>query len=454
MIIPVLIVLIVVALLVVILMISKGSPKSSGSSKKRNSGLQRKGSASLIKDYEKRLSHDPHNVSALEGLGELYYEDKNWEKVWAIYKTLYEISGVHPEIDIAKVTQKMGVAALNLEKPDDAINALLISGKKNPDSFETNFNLGKAFYLKQIYDKAAICFKKCKLIAPDNTSCNEYLGLSLFKCSKYKESLNYLKKALDDHPENKELLYNMAVAMSESGLSDKALKVFMHLRPDPQFGALSCLEAGKMHERNKDYKSAIADYEIAFKLQNVPEQTLLQLKYRCANDYIAMHDIPNGLSLLKNIQATKTGYKDVDALVMRYQELNQNQNLQIYLLSGTSDFVALCRRIISSFYKDSFVKIEDVSVASESIEVICNVESNKWEAKTLFRFYRTTTVIGDIYIREFHTKMRDAKCDNGICVTMGSFSDSAHKYTEGRPVDLIEKDELSKILKKINLGNK
>lgn len=453
MIIPILIVIIVIALLVVILMMSKGSGKTDRSAKKRSSNLQKKGSYALIKDYEKKLSHDPHNVMALEGLGELYYEDKNWEKVWAVYKTLYDISAAHPDINIPKTTQRMGVAALNLEKLDEAINALLISGKKNPDSFETNFNLGKAFYLKQVYDKAAICFKKCKLIAPDNSSCNEYLGMCLFKCSKYREALNFLKKALDEHPENKELLYDMAVAMSESGLSDKALKVFMHLRPDPQFGALSCLEAGKMHERLKDYKNAIADYQIGLKLQNVPEQTLLQIKYRCANDYIAIHDISSGLAMLKSIQASKSGYKDVDNLVMRYQELNQNQNLQVYLLSGTSDFVALCRKIISIFYKDGFVKFEDVSVASESIEIICTVESNKWESKSLFRFYRTQTVIGDIYIREFHTKMRDAKCDSGICVTMGSFSESAHKYTEGRPVDLMEKDELSKILKKINMAN-
>ena len=47
--------------------------------------------------------------------------------------------------------------------------------------------------------------------------------------------------------------------------------------------------------------------------------------------------------------------------------------------------------------------------------------------------------------------MRDAKCDNGVCITMGSFSESAHKFTEGRPVDLVEKEQLSKILKKINM---
>lgn len=453
MIIPILIVLIVLALIVVVLIIAKGSNKKDTSGKKLSNTIQKKGSSAVIKDLEKKLSHDPHNVNALQTLGNLYFEEKNWEKVWSIYKTLYDISSAHPEVDIAFCTQKMGIAAFFLQKYDEAGNALLLSGKKNPDSFDTNFYLGRTFYEKKIFDKAAICFKKARLISQGNSSCNEYLGLSLFHSQKYRDCLPYLKATLDEHPDNKELLYNMAVAMGECGMGDKALKVFIHLRPDPQFGALSCLEAGKMHERSKDFKAAISDYEIALKLQNIPEQTLLQIKYRCANDYIAINNISAGLTMLKSIQAQRTGYKDVEALVTRYSELNQNQNLQVYLLSGTSDFVALCRKIIQIFYKDAFVKVEDVSVASESIEIICSIESNKWEAKSLFRFYRTQTVIGDIYVREFHSKMRDAKCDNGVCITMGSFSEGAHKYTEGRPVDLIEKEQLSKMLKKINIMN-
>ena len=453
MLIPVLIAVTVAVVLITIILIvsgAKGKAQTAKTDRLANS-IQKKGVSAVAKEYEKKLVHDPHNVEALTSLGAVYYDDGNWEKAWGIYKTLYDLSSAHTEIDMAEVTRKWGIAAYYLKKYDDAINALLFSVKKEPDSFETNFFLGSSFWEKQVYDKATYCFKKCKLIAPENTDVNKSLGMCLFKGQKYRDSLPYLKKALDVEPENKELLYDMAVAMTEVGMSDKALKIFIHLRPDPNFGAQSCLEAGKMHERVKDFQAAISDYEIAGKLQNVPEQIMLQIKYRCANSYIASNNIPKGLVLLKQIQQQHPGYKDVDSLVSRYQELNQNQNLQVYLMSGTSDFVALCRKFITTFFKNAFVKIEDVSVAAESIEIICDVESNKWEAKNMFRFYRTQTVIGDIYVREFHAKMRDAKCDNGYCVTMGSFSESAHKYTEGRPIDLIEKDALCAALKKINM---
>ena len=413
--------------------------------------IKKKGETYLIKEAEKKLTHDPHNVNALEFLGDISYNNKDWEKTWNIYKTLYDISAAHKEIDVGKTSLRMGIAAFYLKKQNEAVNALIIAVKRIPDSFEGLYYLGRALFEVGTYDKAAFCFKKAKILKPENNELNQYIGLSLFKLQKYRECIPFLKKVLEEKSENKEILFDIAVAMAEIGINERAVKIFMHLRPDPVYGAQSCVEAGKIHERNRDYLSAVQDYEIGMKLQNVPEQTMLTIKYRCANSYIQMKEISKALALFKQIQMVKTGYKDVDALVVRYNELNQNKNLQTYLMAGTSDFIALCRRFVSTYHKDCFVKIEDVQVISQSAELVCTVESSKWSTKELFRFYRTQTVIGDIFIREFHTKIRDLKCDNGVCITMGSFSDSSHKYCEGRPIDLIEKDELCKILKKINV---
>ena len=452
MIFSVLIAVIVAAVLVVVIILVRGTKRKT-LVQDVSQRIQKKGKSAILKEIEKKLARDPHNVNALETIGNIYYSEKNWEKVWNVYKTLFDISTAHVEINIAKCTLRMGIAAFYLQKNEDAIASLMTSLKKEPENFDCNFYLGQALYNAGTYDKAIYCLKKARIIQPENIKINALLGQCLFKAQKFRDSLPFLKKVLDEHPDNKEILYDMAVAMSEVGMGDKAIKVFMHLRPDPQFGAQSCLEAGKIHERNKNFQEAVKDYEIALKLQNVPDQIMLQIKYRLGNTWIQLNDISKALIYLKQVQAIKSGYKDTDQLVARYSELNQNKNLQIYLMSGTSDFVALCRKFITTYYKDSFVKVEDVQVSSETVEIVCAIENPKWESKQLFRFYRTQNVIGDIYIREFHGKIRDAKCDQGCCVTMGSFSESSHKYTEGRPIDIIEKDELVKILKKINMFN-
>lgn len=450
MIISILIAVIVALLLVVAIVAIKGI-KRNEEKKDVSQKIQKKGKSAILKEAERKLAHDPHNVSALELIGDIYYSEKDWEKVWGVYKTLYDISSAHPEIDTGKSSLRMGISAFYLDKNEDAINALMYCIKKDPNNFECYLNLGKALMKANTFDKAVYCFKKAKVLQPENSEINMLLGTALFKSQKYRDCLPFLKRVLDENPGNKEILFEMAVAMTECGMGDKALKVFMHLRPDPEFGPQACLEAGKMHERVKDFAAAVKDYEIALKFQTVPEQILLQIKYRLANTCIALNDISKALTYLRQIQAAKPQYKDVDALVARYAELNQNKNLQTYLMSGTSDFVALCRKFISTYYKDAFVKVEDVQVASESVEIICDVETSKWEAKQMFRFYRTQNVIGDINIRDFHSKLRDTKCDNGVCISIGGFSDSAHKFIDGRPVDLIEKDDLVKILKRINM---
>jgi len=206
-----------------------------------------------------------------------------------------------------------------------------------------------------------------------------------------------------------------------------------------------------IHERTKLYQQAVQDYEIGLKLENVPPDMQTTLRYRLANAYISLNNIAKGLFYLRQIQSTMPNYKDVGTLVQRYQELNSNSNLQTYLMSGTSDFVALCRKFVEAYYPNAVVKIEDISVATESIEILCSVESSRWEDTELFRFYRNSGAVGELYVRDFHSKLRDIKCDRGFCVTAGTYTEEAHKYVEGRPIDLIEKTTLVSILKKIDM---
>ena len=236
---------VIVALLLVVLMVTVKSVKRKEDKQDVSQKIQKKGKSAILKEAEKKLAHDPHNVSALEMIGDIYYSEKNWEKVWNVYKTLYDISSAHPEIDIVKATLRMGIAAFFMDKNDDAVSSLMLCIKKDPNNFDCNLNLGKALMKANAFDKAVYCFKKAKVIQPEHNEVNLLLGTALFKSQKYRDSLPFLKRVLDENPGNKEILFDMAVAMTECGMGDKALKVFMHLRPDPNFGAQSCLEAGK-----------------------------------------------------------------------------------------------------------------------------------------------------------------------------------------------------------------
>ena len=441
---PILIAIIVVVGFIALLMVFSGSKGKSGR------GSKQKSRQVIIKDATRKLSQNPHNPDGLIPLANLYFQEQLWEKAYPLYETMLNIAVAHSEINLGQASLRQGICALKIGKNEEAFKGLLQARKINPDSFETNFYLGQAFINNKEVDKAIPLLRKALTINKEVPEIYKYLGLALYQNHNFKESLPYLKRALDITPDDKELLFSMADAMKEGGSGDRAIKVFMHLRPDPEFGARACLAAGMIHQNAKQHDKAVQDFEIGLKHINAPIEVITQIRYRLAHSYLETSDISHALVCLRDIQSTVPNYKDVPALIARYQELNQNSNLHTYLISNNSDFIALCRKIVSVYFGKAYVKVLDINAMSDCTEVQTEIETAKWEDSVLFRFYRPTGAIGELFIRDFHARIKDLKSGRGICFTAGTFTEEARKYIEGRPIDLTDKAGLIKILNRID----
>lgn len=437
-------VLIIVVFLVIITSIVGQRGKVQKGSKSRSR-------AAIIKSATKKLSQNPNNVPALTELSEFYYQEHDWERALPLFENLLKLAVTNKNIDYFHVALRQGETALKLKRPIDALRGLMSAAKINSDNFEVNYYIGQAHFLSGAADKAVPCLRRALTFNREMPGMNELMGLALYNIKNYKDSLPFLRRALEETPEDKTLLFSTADAMQQTGFGDKALKVFMHLRADPEYGARSCLAAGIMHMNGGTFDKAMQDFEIALKHENITPDTLLEVKYRLAGCYIQNNDVDQGLNLLKEIQMTNSSYRDVNAMVTRYTELKQNKNLQIYLTAGSGDFVALCRKLVEKFYGRAKIRILDISVTSDSTEVLTDIETAKWEDSVIFRFYRTTGAIGELHIRDFHGRIRDARAGRGVCVTAGTYSDEAKKFIEGRPIDLVDKSELIHRLKRVNV---
>lgn len=411
-----------------------------------------KNRAQIIREASRKLAQDPHNPEGLIALGDVYFNEHTWDKAYQIYDTMLNIAPAHREIDVYTAALRQGICALKLNKIQDAFRGLPAAYQINPSSFDVNYHLGLACYANKEYEKAIPCLKKALVANPEAQNVNAPLALSMYNAHHFKESLAFLRRALDENPDNKECLFAMADAMQESGYGDKAMKVFLHLRPDPEYGARSCLAAGMIHCRANQYEKAMQDFEIGLRHQNTLPEVTLEIRYRYAQACFATKNIGMGITQLREIQAVNPTYKDTAQLLSRYSELNQNKNLQVYLMSGSSDFVALCRKIVMAFYPKATIKIQDISVQPDHVEILLNVDSSKWEDTEIFRFYRTTGAVGELYVRDFQAKVSDSKADRGICFTAGNFSEEGRKYAEGRPIDLVQKEGLIKLLKKVDIS--
>lgn len=445
-------VVVVIGFIAILLVISskKGRRIESASVKKETAPVKTKNRNQIIRDATRKLSQDAHNIEALTALGDVYFKERLWDKAYPIYDTMWKIAGAHPEVDLFLASLRTGMCAAKINKPQEALTALTYAYRLNPHDFDVNYAIGLACFQNKEYEKAIPCLKKALVVNNDAEGLFFLLGQCYYNAHHYHECLPCFKKALDEDPQNKEALYDMADAMTEDGFGDKAMKVFMHLRPDPVFGARSCLAAGMIHSRNGDNEVAIQDFEIGLKHENTPTETKLEIQYRLAQCYFSTNQIARGLQELRKVQTVNPTYKDVAVLLARYQELSQNANLQTYLIAGTSDFVALCRKVVICMYREATVKIQDINVGPVFTDILASVDSAKWEDVEVFRFFRTTGSTGEIYLRDFHGHLHDIKADRGFCITAGSFTDEARKFVEGRPIDLIEKATLVNMLKKVD----
>ncbi|UKI55759.1 MAG: tetratricopeptide repeat protein [Treponema succinifaciens] len=320
-----------------------------GSTKDKKTSNRNK--AQIIKEANKKLAKNPHDPAGLIPLGDVYFSSQIWDKAYLIYNDLSKLDSKSGFVNLDECFLRLGISALQLGKNPEAVQALVSAYKINSVSFENNFYLGKAMFNQKLYEKSVPLFKKAILAKPESTGVYFLLAQSLYFAKKYRECLSFFKKALDEDPSNKEALFNMSDAMFQEGRGDRAIKIFMHLRADPVYGARSCLRAGIFHTKINDLNSAIQDYEIGLKHENEPSDIRVEIEYNLARCYFEKNQIAKGLALLKAIRNSVQNYKDVNSLINRYQELSQNNNLQIYISANSNDFVTLCRKFILTKYK-------------------------------------------------------------------------------------------------------
>jgi tetratricopeptide (TPR) repeat protein len=446
---PILAAVLALSIVIVVFIIIMGRSRDTMSG-----GVKRaRGGEAVLKNATKRLAQNPHDPEALYSMADFYFQEESWDKAMKTYETLADVlaSGPVAGIDNFYVYLNYALAALKLNLTDQAYKGFSNARNIKRDNFEVNYNLGALEFERKNYEKAIQLLQQARIQDPESPAALRYLGHALFRLKKPKEAMNFIRKAIDLAPEDKESLYTLAECYHEANQTEQALRIFSHLRPDPVMGPNACLISGTIHSEIRQDDLAIQDFEIGLKHQSIKPDVLVELRYRLATTYIKQNDIGKALPLLKLLQIENPSYKDVNVLIGKYQELNTNKNLHIFLMASSADFVALCRKVVMTYYGKAKVKITNISVnKNEWADILAEIDTSKWSDLIMFRFIRTQGSIGELIVRDFHSHLKEVKAGKGVCITVGNFTEEAKRYTEARLIDLIEKDRLAAILNAVD----
>jgi len=448
--IPILIGAFVLALAVVVFIFVMGRTGGGGGG---TGGKRIKNRDARLQDANRRLAHNPLDPQALFTLGEVYFEEEAWDKAMKAYEPLCDIVARTPVqgVDNFQVYLRYALSTQKLGMTEQAFRGFTLARTLKQDNYEVNFNLGVLEFERKNYEKTIQLLQQALVQNPDSAPALRYMGHAYFRMKKPKEAMGLIRKAIDLAPDDKESLYTLAECYYEANQTDQALRIFGHLRADPAMGPSACLISGTIHTEIRQNDLAIQDFEMGLRHDNIKPDILAELRYYLSTTYLKKNEIDKALSYLKLLQADNPSYKDVNVLLSKYQELNTNKNLQIFLMSSSADFVALCRKIVMTYFARAKVKILDISVnKNEWADILAEINTPKWSDLIMFRFIRTQGSIGEMIVREFHAHLKDVKAGKGVCMTVGIFSEEAKRFTEARLIDLIEKDRLTAILNTVD----
>lgn len=82
----------VIVFFVVMLALSSIMLVATVASKVGTRSSRRKDKESLMREASRRLAQDPYDIRGLSVLGDIHYQDQEWEKAFAMYATLVERS--------------------------------------------------------------------------------------------------------------------------------------------------------------------------------------------------------------------------------------------------------------------------------------------------------------------------------------------------------------------------
>ena len=103
------------------------------------------------------------------------------------------------------------------------------------------------------------------------------------------------------------------------------------------------------------------------------------------------------------------------------------------------------------FFPSEHMKITDITAAkNDYVDITAELTTDQSEDIALIRFIRSSASIGDIMLRDLYFRSKDIRAGKSICVTAGTFTDTAENFVEARTIDLVDNKGLLSMLSKIS----
>jgi tetratricopeptide (TPR) repeat protein len=404
--------------------------------------------AAAIRVAKKILTRDPRSTDGHYFLGLAYLAENKPELAMMELKTVNQIgqfTALCPEVPFRK---KIAELYAKFNQPEEALKEYLILIKREPNSPEYHYLIGKLFEERNRAPKAVEYYRKTIELDGRHWNAHFHLGMILYKAKKPVEAKTELEISIKLNPENYAASFYLGRLLKENHDYVPALASFEKSQKDPEYKTKALVERGACFMSMNNFEKAISELERAIKLgQENEESEILYARYFLAICHEKMRNIELAIEQWEKIYAKKPNFRDVSEKLGQYHEFRQDDYIKDYITAGQDEFIERCKDLSAVMG----LSVQDISPIPNGCQMVGVEAQSKWrnarKIPKLIRFLRIAEMVDESAIRGLHEEMKKFNVTRGILITSSTFSRLAMDFAESRPVELWNKDKLQELLK-------
>lgn len=404
-----------------------------------------------IKFAKQLIQKNQKNYLAHYYLGKAYVKDNKPELAIMEYKYVNDNALFGENLNELNFRKEYSELLLKYNQQNEALKNFLLLTKLEPRNAENFYQAGHIYELQNRYDIALGFMQKAALLDKKHAKAHAEIGLMLYRTKQFADAKKEISLALKISPETYSSYYYLGKILKDNKDLQGAIKAFEKAQRDPDVKIKAIIEHGSCYMIAGRYDNAMLDFlrEIELDKNNSFPETLYA-RYFLATCYEKSRKIDKAIEQWEEIYKRNKSFRDVASKLAEYKDLQTNDFMKDYLTCGNEDFSSICK---NASEKGLNLQILNCDIKKWGCQITGVIKSNDdWmnvrKQVLLLRFYREPDPIEEKTILETLDTMKQLNCTKSYVFSSSGFSQSARRFAENRPIELIEKQKLEAILSK------
>jgi tetratricopeptide (TPR) repeat protein len=406
----------------------------------------------LMRHAKTLLARNERNVDAHWYLGEAYRLEGKPELAVVEYRYISNSARYTVSANEKKVREALARTYLALGQLDESQKEFILLSKREPENHEFVYQIARLFEERNFTDSAFSNYKKVIAINPKHGPSYVRIGVIYYHRKQLNEARTALMTALRYEPQNAAPHYYLGKISRAAGDPATALAHFEKALKDPDLKQRALYERGYIFVTRGELKQAVDELERAASAGDGDLAVSLAIHHLVAQCYEANKDIVHAVEHWEKINDKNPRYKDVAEKLATYGDIRSDDKLKDFLIAPQQKFQEYSTKIVESMG----LAVQDVLMKNQDLIELHALETqSKWrnqkKAPSIIKVYRSIDPIGYDTIRALYDQMRRMNANRSICIAASKFTRTALEFAQIRPIELIDKDELTRILQSINM---